>query len=312
MILLPLSQVNQFVKKLVSVMDEAGSYVHGEPIKVRSSREIPLDKPMTKLYFPNQVRPPKRYPTPYGGRIVWTLPGKTRIVCHLKDKAKIRHKKRWSQCMYMYYLLGYRLMELPISDARKDVIKENTYLLALDGDIDFQPEAITRLVDLMKKNKDVGAACGRIHPIGSGFMAWYQLFEYAIGHWLQKATEHVLGCVLCSPGCFSLFRGKALMDDNVMARYTTKSEAPRDYVQYDQGEDRWLCTLLLQRGWRVEYSAASDAFTGSYRSSKKVGKISSRFKPHLLPLQPVQRDSTSSSISDADGCPRPSRTSSTC
>ena len=312
MILLPLSQVNQFVKKLVSVMDEAGSYVHGEPIKVRSSREIPLDKQITKLYFPNQVRPPKRYPTPYGGRIVWTLPGKTRIVCHLKDKAKIRHKKRWSQCMYMYYLLGYRLMELPISDARKDVIKENTYLLALDGDIDFQPEAITRLVDLMKKNKDVGAACGRIHPIGSGFMAWYQLFEYAIGHWLQKATEHVLGCVLCSPGCFSLFRGKALMDDNVMARYTTKSEAPRDYVQYDQGEDRWLCTLLLQRGWRVEYSAASDAFTGSYRSSKKVGKISSRFKPHLLPLQPVQRDSTSSSTSDADGCPRPSRTSSTC
>ena len=312
MILLPLSQVNQFVKKLVSVMDEAGSYVHGEPIKVRSSGEIPLDKPITKLFFPNQVRPPKRYPTPYGGRIVWTLPGKTRIVCHLKDKAKIRHKKRWSQCMYMYYLLGYRLMELPISDARKDVIKENTYLLALDGDIDFQPEAITRLVDLMKKNKDVGAACGRIHPIGSGFMAWYQLFEYAIGHWLQKATEHVLGCVLCSPGCFSLFRGKALMDDNVMARYTTKSEAPRDYVQYDQGEDRWLCTLLLQRGWRVEYSAASDAFTGSYRSSKKVGKISSRFKPHLLPLQPVQRDSTSSSTSDADGCPRPSRTSSTC
>ena len=53
------------------------------------------------------------------------------------------------------------------------------------------------------------------------------------------------------------------MDDNVMAKYTTKSEAARDYVQYDQGEDRWLCTLLLQRGWRVEYSAASDAFTGS-------------------------------------------------
>ena len=37
-------------------------------------------------------------------------------------------------------------------------------------------------------------------------MYWYQAFEYAIGHWLQKATEHVMGCVLCSPGCFSLFR----------------------------------------------------------------------------------------------------------
>lgn len=92
-------------------------------------------------------------------------------------------------------------------------------------------------------------------------MVWYQMFEYAIGHWLQKATEHMIGCVLCSPGCFSLFRGKALMDDNVMRKYTTKSEEARHYVQYDQGEDRWLCTLLLQRGYRVEYSAASDAYT---------------------------------------------------
>jgi len=27
------------------------------------------------------------------------------------------------------------------------------------------------------------------------------------------------------------------------------------------GEDRWLCTLLLQEGYRVEYCAASDALT---------------------------------------------------
>ena len=62
----------------------------------------------------------------------------------------------------------------------------------------------------MKKNKKVGAACGRIHPIGSGKIdfsflyfriiigsnrgpvVWYQKFEYAIGHWLQKAAEHIL------------------------------------------------------------------------------------------------------------------------
>lgn len=178
----------------------------------------------------------------------------------------------------MYYLLGHRLMELPISVDRKEVIAENTYLLTLDGDIDFQPAAVKLLVDLMKKNKNLGAACGRIHPVGSGNlrqttfdlrqilvikfyvqlffmilgpMVWYQMFEYAIGHWLQKATEHMIGCVLCSPGCFSLFRGKALMDDNVMKKYTTRSDEARHYVQYDQGEDRWLCTLLLQRGYRV-------------------------------------------------------------
>ncbi|CAH0557892.1 unnamed protein product [Brassicogethes aeneus] len=234
------NQVNRFVKLLIATIDEAASDVHQTHIR---------------------LRPPKKIPTPYGGRLVWILPGKTKMIAHLKDKMKIRHRKRWSQVMYMYYLLGHRLMELPISVDRKAVIAENTYLLTLDGDIDFQPSAVLLLIDLMKKNRNLGAACGRIHPVGSGPMVWYQLFEYAIGHWLQKATEHVIGCVLCSPGCFSLFRGKSLMDDNVMKKYTTRSDEARHYVQYDQGEDRWLCTLLLQRGYRVEYSAASDAYT---------------------------------------------------
>ncbi|KAL6424393.1 hypothetical protein ACFW04_009877 [Cataglyphis niger] len=205
--------------------------------------------------------PPIKYPTPYGGRLVWTLPAKTQLIVHLKDRNKIRHRKRWSQVMYMYYLLGYRLMGLSIDVDRKEIIAENTYILTLDGDIDFRPDAVKILVDLMKKDKDLGAACGRIHPVGSGPIVWFQKFEYAIGHWLQKSTEHTIGCVLCSPGCFSLFRAKALMQNNVMAKYATKSTEARHYIQYDQGEDRWLCTLLLQVGSKVEYSAASDAYT---------------------------------------------------
>ena len=35
------------------------------------------------------------------------------------------------------------------------------------------------------------------------------------------------------------------------------------YVQWNQGEDRWLCTLLLQKGWRIEYVALSDAYTNA-------------------------------------------------
>ncbi|CAL4061130.1 unnamed protein product, partial [Meganyctiphanes norvegica] len=234
--------VNDFVELLVNTIDEAASYVHGTNLR---------------------IRPAKKYPTPYGGRLVWTLPGKTKIVCHLKDKSRIRHKKRWSQCMYMYYLLGFKLMDQPIDSTRKEIIASNTFILALDGDIDFTPYAVRLLIDLMKKNHNLGAACGRIHPVGPGLMVWYQMFEYAIGHWLQKATEHMIGCVLCSPGCFSLFRGKALMDDNVMAKYTTLSSEAMHYVQYDQGEDRWLCTLILQRGYRVEYSAAADSYTNA-------------------------------------------------
>nr|XP_012141900.1 PREDICTED: uncharacterized protein LOC100879229 [Megachile rotundata] len=205
--------------------------------------------------------PPIKCPTPYGGQLIWMLPGKTRLTVHLKDKNKIRHRKRWSQVMYMYYLLGYRLMNSSLDIDTKELKAENTYILTLDGDIDFRPAAVKALLDLMIKDKELGAVCGRIHPVGEGPVVWFQKFEYAIGHWLQKSTEHVTGAVLCSPGCFSLFRAKALMQHNVIAKYATKSTEPRHYIQYDQGEDRWLCTLILQAGCKVQYCAAGDAYT---------------------------------------------------
>lgn len=79
--------------------------------------------------------------------------------------------------MYLYYLLTFKMNE-----AREQVSKNNnkkleesmkkftsnTFILALDGDVEFKPEAVTRLLDLVKKNPLVGAACGRIHPTGAG------------------------------------------------------------------------------------------------------------------------------------------------
>ena len=62
--------------------------------------------------------------------------------------------------MYMYYFLGHQLMDNhALTDAQKEVIlgscqkmscclkvrAENTFLLALDGDVDFQPEAIIKV-----------------------------------------------------------------------------------------------------------------------------------------------------------------------
>lgn len=68
----------------------------------------------------------------------------------------------------MYYFLGYQLLAEHIPLRRKKIRAENTFLLALDGDVDFQPDALQVLVDRMKKSINLGAACGRIHPIGNG------------------------------------------------------------------------------------------------------------------------------------------------
>jgi chitin synthase len=40
---------------------------------------------------------------------------------------------------------------------------------------------------------------------------------------------------MCSPGCFSLLRGSAVLEDHVLAMYSTKSNEAGEYVQYDQG-----------------------------------------------------------------------------
>ncbi|XP_008295151.1 chitin synthase 3-like [Stegastes partitus] len=231
--------------------------------------------------------------TPYGGRLVVTMPHGNNIVVHFKDKDLVRHKKRWSQIMYLYYLLGYKLMTKYYSSWRmgenekelKEMVqreKHNTYLLALDGDTDFQPSSVMLLIDRMKMYPRVGAVCGRVHPTGSGPAVWFQKFEYAVSHWLQKTAEHVFGCVLCSPGCFSLFRAAALMDDNVMKRYSTKSMEASHYIQYDQGEDRWLSNLLLKQGWRVEYNSASDSYTNAPEGFKELYNQRRRWGPSTL------------------------------
>ncbi|XP_056135356.1 chitin synthase 1 [Lampris incognitus] len=250
--------------------------------------------------------------TPYGGRLIFFMPEGNMLYIHLKDKALIRNKKRWSQIMYLYYLLGWKgyigktplriarqnnpcraslisqdgesflLRQEDNDDKRKYILDENVYIMALDGDTDFQPKALILLVDRLRMYDNVGAACGRIHPTGMGPMVWYQKFEYAVGHWLQKTAEHVFGSVLCSPGCFSLFRGSALMDDDVIKRYTTTATRASEYVQYDQGEDRWLCTLLLKQGWRVEYNAASDAYTNSPQEFKEFYNQRRRWGPSTL------------------------------
>ncbi|XP_052079567.1 chitin synthase chs-2-like [Mytilus californianus] len=192
--------------------------------------------------------------TPYGSRLEWTLPCKNKLHVHLKDTNKIRYKKRWSQVMYMRYILKYQYKQ-----PHSKFAAENIYILALDGDVKFEPEAVLSLMQRLKKSKTIGAACGRIHPKRAGPMVWYQQFEYAISHWLQKVTEHVTGCVLCTPGCFSLFRGSSIL--KVLDTYSEVATKPRHYLQYDQGEDRWLCTLLLKNGMKIEYTAESDAYT---------------------------------------------------
>uniref|UniRef100_A0A7M5WVI9 chitin synthase n=1 Tax=Clytia hemisphaerica TaxID=252671 RepID=A0A7M5WVI9_9CNID len=155
-----------------------------------------------------------------------------------------------SSDVYVIYVLDFK------QDKSKDDL---TYILATDADVRFAPTDVMALMDLMSRNPRVGAVCGRTHPMGSGPMVWYQIFDYAIGHWLLKVANHVMGSVLCSPGCFSVYRARAIRD--VLPQYATGVDCAMDFLIKDMGEDRWFCTLLVESGWKLEYCATSEDST---------------------------------------------------
>ena len=125
----------------------------------------------------------------------------------------------------MYYFLGYQFRNRQgtpfheMSAESKWLRAENTFLLALDGDIDFQPSAVMLLVDLMKRDLRVAAACGRIHPTGSGkhdIDLWWNnvadngntdqfyLISYSLFAYLLKLRGHHHFSNMCFLTCSSL------------------------------------------------------------------------------------------------------------
>ena len=57
------------------------------------------------------IQPPEKTATPYGGRLTWIMPGHTRMVVHMKDKNKMRHRKRWSQVGFVLRIIGKHLIK---------------------------------------------------------------------------------------------------------------------------------------------------------------------------------------------------------
>ena len=82
--------------------------------------------------------------------------------------------------MYLYYLIGWKLDACELKNENGAVIKKDkSFILALDGDVDFRPDAFELVLNRCVRNDSVAACCGAIHPKGSGWLVAYQNFEYA-------------------------------------------------------------------------------------------------------------------------------------
>ena len=84
--------------------------------------------------------------------------------------------------MYLYYLIGWKLDACQEMMNQQTLEKDKCFILALDGDVDFDPPALDLVLNRLLRNEKVAACCGQIHPTGSGYLVAYQRFEYAVGH----------------------------------------------------------------------------------------------------------------------------------
>eukprot|EP00058_Branchiostoma_floridae_P007244 XP_002592732.1 hypothetical protein BRAFLDRAFT_67172 [Branchiostoma floridae] len=233
---------------------------------------------LVKDKYPDSVEvTPRR--TWYGWKLRWDLSGSLflPLTIHLKDNQNVKSKKRWSQVMYM---------ESAVDSQRiKESKKRVKYILATDGDVDFDAGSIVAMLLQMLSDREgqVGAVCARTHPVGSGPFVWYQMFDYAIGHWLQKVANHVLGSVLCAPGCFTVYRVEAIK--KVLEEYRSDVEEASDFLTKDMGEDRWFTTLLVKAGYKINYCAGAVDSTHCPEEFDEFWKQRRRWIPSTLANQ---------------------------
>ena len=77
------------------------------------------------------------------------------------------------------------LFYIPVKD-------EQSFILTTDADVKFTHESVEALIDQITEDPRIGAVCARTHPLGNGPVVWYQIFDYAIGHWFQKVSSILL------------------------------------------------------------------------------------------------------------------------
>lgn len=81
------------------------------------------------------------------------------------------------------FVINRKLVPAKNKIKKRAPLDDDTYILATDADMEFDENSVVDLLDLCSRDRRLGGACGRTHPIGmkTGPLVWYQKFEYAKG-----------------------------------------------------------------------------------------------------------------------------------
>ncbi|KAI9104804.1 chitin synthase [Phlyctochytrium arcticum] len=133
-------------------------------------------------------------------------------------------------------------------------------VLMVDADTRVGPSSLGYMVDALVTDDQIMGLCGetRIANKRDSWVTMIQVFEYYISHHSGKAFESVFGGVTCLPGCFCMYRIKAIKPNGLVVPLLVNPDIVDEYSEnvLDTlhkknllllGEDRFLSTLLLRQ-----------------------------------------------------------------
>ncbi len=144
------------------------------------------------------------------------------------------------------------------------------YIITVDSDSTIQKDALHKIIAPLVKNPKIAAVAGRPQPQNSAAIIPKMLnVTFALAFDFNRAAQHSLKCVLCTPGCFSAYRTAAI-------KPLLQSFARQKFLNQPAkiAEDRALTNLLLKAGHYTAYQADAIAQT---RVPEKLSTLAAMF-----------------------------------
>ncbi len=132
------------------------------------------------------------------------------------------------------------------------------FFVTIDSDSIIKPDTVRQVIAPMLQDPQVGAVAGNVKVFNRVrcLMARMLAVRFVLAFDFLRASQSMYGCVTCTPGALSAYRGTALRPVLSEWRRQTFMGLPANI-----GEDRALTNLVLRQGFHTVYQRSALVYT---------------------------------------------------
>ncbi len=132
------------------------------------------------------------------------------------------------------------------------------FFVTIDSDSIIKPDTVRQVIAPMLQDPQVGAVAGNVKVFNRVrcLMARMLAVRFVLAFDFLRASQSMYGCVTCTPGALSAYRGQAVKPVLEEWRRQTFMGLPANI-----GEDRALTNLVLRQGYFTVYQRSAVVYT---------------------------------------------------